>query len=79
VKERRRGPIGRATGLAEGVAAAMRRGRREREPRVLVYDETGFARLVQAEARGLSEVLDAAERMLDLVEPPARGQRQDEA
>jgi hypothetical protein len=74
MKERRRGPIGRATGLAEGVAAAMRRGRREREPRVLVYDETGFARLVQSESRGFDEVLDAAERMLDLVEPPRRSQ-----
>lgn len=70
MKERRRGAIGRATGLAEGVAAAMRRGRREREPRVLVYDETGFARLAQPESRGFGDVLDAAERMLDLVEPP---------
>jgi hypothetical protein len=74
MKERRRGPIGRATGLAEGMAAAMRRGRREREPRMLVYDETGFARLVRPESRGYDDVLDAAERMLDLVEPPPGGQ-----
>ena len=74
MKERRRGPLGRATGLAEGMAAAMRRGRREREPRVLVYDETGFARLLEPESRGFDDVLDAAERMLDLVEPPRRGQ-----
>jgi hypothetical protein len=74
MKERRRGPIARATGLAEGVAAAMRRGRREREPRVLVYDETGFARLVEPESRGFDDMLDAAERMLDLVEPPRGGQ-----
>jgi hypothetical protein len=73
VKERRRGPLGRATGIAEGVAAAMRRGRREREPRVLVYDETGFARLVRPESRGHDEVLDAAERMLELIEPPRAG------
>ena len=73
MKERRRGPLGRATGIAEGVAAAMRRGRREREPRVLVYDENGFARLLQPEARGYDDVLDAAERMLDLGEPPRAG------
>lgn len=77
MKERRRGPLGRATGLAEGVAAAMRRGRREREPRVMVYDETGFARLVNSESRGFDAMLDAAERMLDLVEPPRRTQEQD--
>ena len=52
----------------------MRRGRREREPRLLVYDETGFARLLQPESRGFDDALDAAERMLDLVEPPGRGQ-----
>jgi hypothetical protein len=74
MKERRRGPLGRATGLAEGVAAAMRRGRREREPRVLVYDGTGFARLLQPESRGYDDALDAAERMLDLVEPAGSGQ-----
>ena len=73
MRERRRGPIGRATGLAEGVAAAVRRGRRGREPRVLVYDETGYARLMQPESRGHDDVLDAAERMLDLVNPPQRG------
>ncbi|MFN2616242.1 MAG: hypothetical protein ABR581_03865 [Thermoleophilaceae bacterium] len=55
------------------MAAAMRRGRREREPRVLVYDQTGFARLVQPESRGHDEVLDAAERMLELVDPPRTG------
>jgi hypothetical protein len=40
MRERRKGPIGRAAGLAEGVAATVRRMQREREPRVLVYDET---------------------------------------
>ena len=52
MKEKRKGPIGRAAGLAEGVAATVRRLQREREPLVLVYDETGYARLVQPNGRG---------------------------
>jgi hypothetical protein len=68
VKERRKGPIGRAAGLAEGVAATVRRMQREREPRVLVYDETGYARLVQPNGRGHDRLLETAERMVALVE-----------
>jgi hypothetical protein len=67
VRERPRGPIGRATALAEGVAAAARRMQREREPRVALYDEAGDPRLLQPEARGYDAVLDAAERMVELV------------
>jgi hypothetical protein len=67
VKEKRRGPIGRAAGLAEGVAATVRRLQREREPRVLVYDETGYARLVQPNGRGHQRLLEAAEKMVALV------------
>ena len=48
------GPDRRAAGLAEGVAATVRRMQREREPRVLVYDETGYARLVQPEGAATS-------------------------
>ena len=83
MKERRKGPIGRAAGLAEGVAAAVRRMQREREPRVLVYDETGYARLVQPEARGYEGILEIAERMVAQVDEveakPARRRRDAEA
>jgi hypothetical protein len=68
VKGRRRGPIGKAAGLAEGVAATVRRMQREREPRVLVYDETGYARLVQPDGRGHDRLLAIAERMVELVD-----------
>jgi hypothetical protein len=68
VKEKRKGPIGRAAGLAEGVAATVRRMQREREPRVLVYDETGYARLVQPDGRGYERLLETAERMVALVD-----------
>jgi hypothetical protein len=64
VKEKRKGPISRAAGLAEGVAATMRRMQREREPRVLVYDPTGYARLVQPEARGHERIMEIAEQMV---------------
>jgi hypothetical protein len=67
VKEKRKGPIGRAAGLAEGVAATVRRLQREREPRVLVYDETGYARLVQPNGRGYERLLETAEKMVALV------------
>jgi hypothetical protein len=68
MKERARGPIGRATDLAEGVAAAVRRIQRDREPRVLLYDAEGIPRLLQPESRGYDRVLDACERMVELVD-----------
>lgn len=74
MRERRKGPIGRAAGLAGGVAATVRRMQREREPRVLVYDETGYARLVQPEGRGHQRLLDVAERMVQLADEPGEGE-----
>jgi hypothetical protein len=67
MKEKRRGPLGRAAGLAEGMAATVRRMQREREPRVLVYDPAGYARLIQPEARGHDRIMEVAEKMLTLV------------
>lgn len=68
MKEKRKGPLSRAAGLAEGMAATMRRMQREREPRVLVYDPAGYARLVQPEARGHAHVMEVAEEMVALLE-----------
>jgi hypothetical protein len=67
VKEKRKGPLSRAAGLAEGMANTVRRMQREREPRVLVYDPAGYARLIQPEARGQERIMDVAEEMLTLV------------
>ena len=64
MKEKRKGPLSRAAGIAEGVAATMRRLQREREPRVLVYDPSGYARLIQPEARGHERIMSLAEDML---------------
>ena len=78
MKEKRRGPVGRATGLAEGVAAAVRRRQREREPRVLVYDENGHSRLLQPASRGYDRVLEICEHMVDLVSTPPDAPARDE-
>ena len=67
----RKGPLGRATDLAEGMAATMRRMARDREPRVLVYDSAGYARLVQPDARGHDRILEVSEQLLALVAAPA--------
>jgi hypothetical protein len=67
VKEKRKGPLSRAAGLAEGMANTVRRMQREREPRVLVYDPAGYARLIQPEARGHDHIMEITEKMLALV------------
>ncbi|HZN88953.1 MAG TPA: hypothetical protein VFB44_08265 [Thermoleophilaceae bacterium] len=64
MKDRRKGPISRAAGLAENMAATVRRMQREREPRVIVYDPSGYARLLQPEARGHARVMELAEDMV---------------
>jgi hypothetical protein len=68
VKQKPRGPIGRATGIAESMAATVRRLQRDREPRVLVYDAAGESRLLQPESRGYDRVLDVCDRMVALVD-----------
>jgi hypothetical protein len=73
VKERK-SALGRATGLAEGVAATVRRMARDREPRVMVYDAAGYARLLQPEARGHDRILELSSRMVELVDE-ASGRR----
>jgi hypothetical protein len=68
MRERPKGAIARAADLAEGVASAMRRMQREREPRVVLYDETGYARLLGPQARGQERALELAGRMVELVD-----------
>jgi hypothetical protein len=69
VREPRKGAIGRATGIAEGVAAAMRRRQRSREPRVLLYDELGHSRLLPPEAPHRDRILDICEELVALTAP----------
>jgi hypothetical protein len=64
VREKRKGPISIAGGLVDSVAATVRRMQRDREPRALAYDPTGYARLIQPEARGHQRILEIAEAMI---------------
>lgn len=64
MREKRKGPISIAGGLVDSVAATVRRMQRDREPRALVYDPTGYARLIQPEARGHARILEIAEAMV---------------
>jgi hypothetical protein len=77
VKERR-GPVGRVTGLAETVGGALRRRQRRREPRIVLYDAAGHARVLAADAPGAADVLATAARLVALAAedpeaPPGRG------
>ena len=68
MREKPKGPLSRVAGIAEGMAATGRRMQREREPRVLVYDPAGYARLVQPEARGHDRIMEIAEEMVGSLE-----------
>lgn len=62
----RRGAVARATGLAESVAAAVRRRQQARLPRVLVYDHAGEPRLLRPGREHHDELLAAAEALVEL-------------
>lgn len=75
MKETPKGAMARATAVAEGVAAAVRRRQREREPRVLLYAGPGDPHLLATGAKGQDRILELAEQMVALVdeaEPPTR-------
>ena len=74
MKERRKGPISRAGGIVDSVAATVRRIQRDREPRALAYDPTGYARLIQPDARGHERIMDIAEEMVATAAEGGRGQ-----
>jgi hypothetical protein len=73
LREPAKGPFGRATAVAEGVAAAVRRRQRDREPRVLLYRRAGDPRVLAPGAKGHDEILDLAERMIELVDEEQGG------
>ena len=85
MREPAKGPIGRATAVAEGVAAGVRRRQREREPRVLLYARPGEPRVLAPGAKGQDRILELAERMVALAgeadgatrRERARGRRSD--
>jgi len=72
VKEPAKGPLGRATAVAEGVAAAVRRRQRDREPHVMLYRRAGDPRVLAPGAKGHDEILELSERMIALVDEEDR-------
>ncbi len=73
MRERPKGAVARATAVAEGVAGAVRRRQREREPRVLLYRSPGTPRLLPPGAKGQDDLLDVAERLVLLAKSANSG------
>ena len=73
MKERPKGAVARATAVAEGVAGAVRRRQRDREPRVVLYIGPGEPRLLAPGAKGHDALLDVAEGMVALTKSANSG------
>ena len=73
MRERPKGAVARATAVAEGVAGAMRRRQREREPRVVLYRAPGDPRILPPGAKGQDDLIDVAERLVALAKSANSG------
>ena len=69
MREQRKGALGRVGDLAESLAAGAKRRQQAREPRVLVYDERGEPSVLHAGMKGRDELVETAERMVELAAP----------
>lgn len=67
MKDAPKGAVARATAVAEGMAAAVRRRQREREPRVVLYTAPGDPHLLAPGSKGHDRILDIAEEMVAAV------------
>ena len=70
MKEQRKGALGRVGDLAETLAAGARRRQQAREPRVLVFDDAGEPRVLHAGMKDRDELVELAERMVELAAQP---------
>jgi hypothetical protein len=72
----RRGAIGRASELAESVVAGMKRRQAARAPKVLLYDEAGRPRTIDATSDGGAALVETARAMVEIAGPdePAVGE-----
>lgn len=73
MRERPKGAVARATAVAEGVAGAMRRRQREREPRVVLYRAPGDPRVLPPGAKGQDDLIDVAEQLAGLAKAANSG------
>jgi hypothetical protein len=63
----RKGPFGLMVGgIVDSVVQTARRRAQDREPRALVYDADGQARLVKAGEPGGEELVETAGKLIDL-------------
>lgn len=65
----RRGALGRATELAGSVMAGVKRRQAARAPRVLLYDEAGRPRMLDASSDAGAALVETARAMVELVGP----------
>jgi hypothetical protein len=65
----RRGAIGRAAELAESVVAGVKRRQAARVPKVLLYDDAGRPRTLDAESDGGAALVATARLMVELAGP----------
>lgn len=69
MKEQRKGALGRVGNLAESLAAGAKRRQQAREPRVLLYDDSGEPRVLQPGMKARDEIVELAERMVEVATP----------
>jgi len=65
----RRGALGRASELAGSVVAGVKRRQAARAPKVLLYDEAGRPRTIDANSDAGAALVDTARQMVELVGP----------
>jgi hypothetical protein len=51
--------------IADTIAGGVRRRQQEREPRAVIYDSSGVARIVAAGSDDQRELIDIAERLVE--------------
>ena len=73
----RKDTVGRITGVAEGLAAAVRRRQYDRTPRVMLYDRAGHPRIVPVADFRHEQIVAAAARLIALAPggPPEQVER----
>ena len=65
----RKGALSRATELAGSVVAGVRRRQQARVPKVLLYDESGRPRILDADGDGAKRLVATAQEMVTIAGP----------
>jgi hypothetical protein len=68
----RRGALGRASEIAGSVVAGVKRRQAARAPKVLLFDEAGRPRTLEAGSDEAEALVDTARRMVELAGPDER-------